>query len=97
MDENLLNGVSSLTNLGSTWTVIPTHKTRQWWNSEKPNFLEEVPLRPQKVGVWAAISRRRIIRTIFFDGTNMYHKINDTNFFKNLAGCKVSGNHTAIS
>jgi hypothetical protein len=27
MDENLLNGVSSLTNLGSTWTVIPTHKT----------------------------------------------------------------------
>lgn len=38
------------------------------WSSEKPNFIEEAPLHPQKVGVWAAISRRRIIGPYFFEG-----------------------------
>lgn len=38
------------------------------WSSEKPNFFVQTPLHPQKVGVWAAISRRRIVGPYFFDG-----------------------------
>jgi hypothetical protein len=53
--------------------------------------MEEFPL----------TSRRRIIGPFFL--TVKYHKNflpkkgNDTNFFRNLDGCKVSGNHRAIS
>lgn len=39
------------------------------WSTEKPNFMREVPLHPQKVGVWAALSRRRIVGPYFFEGT----------------------------
>jgi hypothetical protein len=42
----------------------------RWWSSKKPNFFEEDPVHPQKVGVWTVISRRKIIGPIFFDGTN---------------------------
>ncbi|CAH1383351.1 unnamed protein product [Tenebrio molitor] len=36
------------------------------WSSENPHFFIETPQYPQKVGVWAAISQRRIIGPIFF-------------------------------
>ncbi|XP_063919174.1 uncharacterized protein LOC135134425 [Zophobas morio] len=38
------------------------------WNQEKPPFYVEAPLHAQKIGVWAAISRRRIIGPFFFNG-----------------------------
>lgn len=38
------------------------------WSTEKPNFVVEVPLYPQKIGVWAAVSRRRIVGPYFFEG-----------------------------
>lgn len=38
------------------------------WSSENPHAILETPLHPEKVGVWAAISARRIIGPIFFDG-----------------------------
>jgi hypothetical protein len=38
------------------------------WSSENPHFFIETPQYPQKVGVWAAISQRRIIGPIFFEG-----------------------------
>lgn len=41
------------------------------WSSEKPNFIEETPLHPQKLGVWAAISRRRIVGPYFFEGKSL--------------------------
>jgi hypothetical protein len=70
MNENLLNW-SFFSD--ESWFYLDGYVNSQnmrWWSSEKPNFFEQVPLHPQKVGVWAAISRRRIIGPIFFNGTN---------------------------
>lgn len=40
------------------------------WSAENPHYFIEAPLHPQKIGVWAAISKRRIIGPIFFEGNN---------------------------
>jgi hypothetical protein len=37
------------------------------WRIENPHNYIETPLHPQKIGVWCAISRRRIIGPMFFD------------------------------
>ncbi|RZC39872.1 hypothetical protein BDFB_015338, partial [Asbolus verrucosus] len=37
------------------------------WSTENPHYFEETPLHPQKIGVWFAISRRRLIGPIFFE------------------------------
>lgn len=50
------------------------------WSGENPHYYTEVPLHSQKIGVWAAISRRRLIGPIFFEGK--YFTIYVT--FKNL-------------
>ena len=34
---------------------------------ENPHNYTETPLHPQKIGVWCAISRRRIIGPLFFE------------------------------
>ena len=39
------------------------------WSSENPNSVHESPLHSEKVGVWVAISRQRIIGPIFFSET----------------------------
>lgn len=39
------------------------------WASVNPNEFIQTPLHSQKVGVWMAVSRRRIIGPIFFQGT----------------------------
>jgi hypothetical protein len=49
-------------------------------SGENPHYYIEVPLHSQKIGVWAAISRRRLIGPIFFEGK--YSIIYAT--FKNL-------------
>jgi hypothetical protein len=36
------------------------------WRTENPHNYTETPLHPQKIGVWCAISRRRIIGPLFF-------------------------------
>ena len=38
------------------------------WGREPPNEHVQVALNPQKVGIWAALSRQRVIGPIFFDG-----------------------------
>jgi hypothetical protein len=38
------------------------------WSNENPHEFHQVPLHDQKVGVWCAISRMRIIGPIFFNG-----------------------------
>jgi hypothetical protein len=38
------------------------------WSTENPHEIIEVPLHPQKIGVWAAVTQRRIIGPIFFEG-----------------------------
>jgi len=37
------------------------------WITENPHNYTETPLHPQKIGMWCAISRRRIIGTLFFE------------------------------
>lgn len=39
------------------------------WSAVNPHIFRETNLHPVKVGVWAGISRRRIIGPIFFEGT----------------------------
>ena len=37
------------------------------WKTENPHNYTETPLHPQKIGVWCAISRLRIIGPLFFE------------------------------
>jgi hypothetical protein len=37
----------------------------RYWSNENPHQFVETPLHPQKLGVWSAVSTRRII-TVFF-------------------------------
>lgn len=39
------------------------------WSTENPHALHETTLHNQKIGVWCAISRRRIVDPIFFETT----------------------------
>lgn len=41
----------------------------RFWCSENPHVYRESSLHPEKIGVWCAISRRRIIGPIFFSST----------------------------
>jgi hypothetical protein len=43
--------------------------TTRIWAAENPHELHQVALRTGKIGLWCAISRRRIIGPIFFDTT----------------------------
>lgn len=38
------------------------------WDAENPHVFVERPLHPEKIGVWAAVSGRRLIGPIFFEG-----------------------------
>lgn len=42
------------------------------WGTEKPQNLFERPLHPLKIGVWAAVTRNRIIGPIFFQGNKKH-------------------------
>jgi hypothetical protein len=37
------------------------------WRTENPHNFTETPLLPQKIGVWCAISRHRIIGPLSFE------------------------------
>ena len=37
------------------------------WRTENPRNYSGTPLHPQKIGVWCAISRRRVIGPLFFE------------------------------
>lgn len=39
------------------------------WSSENPHEFIQSPLHSQKIGVWLAVSRRRIFGPVFFEGT----------------------------
>lgn len=39
------------------------------WSTKNPHEFKQIPLHDQKVGVWCALSRTRIIGPIFFDNT----------------------------
>lgn len=44
-------------------------QNNRYWSSENPNVFHETPLHSRKVGVWCAISRKRIVGPIFFTET----------------------------
>lgn len=44
-------------------------QTMRYWSAENPHIFRETPLHPVKVGIFVAVSRRRIIGPIFFDYT----------------------------
>lgn len=57
------------------------------WSADNPHFFRETPLHPLKVGVWLAVSRRRIIGPIFFDGNITAQRYRDEllrNFIEQL-------------
>lgn len=39
------------------------------WSTENPHVFHETPLHCLKIGVWCAVSRRRIVGPIFYEGT----------------------------
>jgi hypothetical protein len=51
-----------------TSRVMLTQNSRLWI-SENSHALQETPLHDQKVGVWVAISRRRILGPLFIEDT----------------------------
>jgi hypothetical protein len=40
-----------------------------YWSAENPHSIHEVPLHDVKIGVWCAISAKRIIVPVFFEET----------------------------
>lgn len=41
----------------------------RFWSSNNPHVFRESSLHPQKIGVWCAVSRRRVVGPIFFTST----------------------------
>jgi hypothetical protein len=39
------------------------------WSTDNPHAYLKAPLYPQKIGIWIAVSRRRLIGPIFFNNT----------------------------
>ena len=54
-------------------------QNNRYWSTDNPHQLHEVPLHDQKVGVWCAISRTRLIGPIFFDDT-----VNSQRYINNI-------------
>lgn len=57
---------------------VNSQNTR-YWDTENPNLVHEVPLHDAKVGVWCAVSGRRIIGPIFF-----YDTVNSERYVNNI-------------
>lgn len=54
------------------WFRLDDHVNNQNsrnWSTTNPREVHEKPLHSEKVGVWCAISRKRIVRPLFFDTT----------------------------
>jgi hypothetical protein len=49
-------------------SYVNSQNMRSWYAENLHKFIE-TPLHPQKIGVWLAVSRRRIFGPIFSNGT----------------------------
>lgn len=64
------------------------------WGAENPHEFVETNLHPQKIGVWVAISRRRIIGPVFFQETvtaERYRRIILQEFFAQVHDDELHG------
>jgi hypothetical protein len=74
---------------------MQTAKIR-YWSTENPHAVHEVPLHDLKVGVWCAISARRIIGPVFFHETinsERYVRLILSPFFDQLTDEEKSYGH----
>jgi hypothetical protein len=44
-------------------------QNNQYWSVENPRFIHKLPLHDKRIGVWCAISARRIIGPIIYNDT----------------------------
>jgi hypothetical protein len=54
------------------WFHLPGYVITQnnhYWSSQNPHLTHEVPLHPVKVGVWCAVSARRVLGSLFCNET----------------------------
>jgi hypothetical protein len=57
---------------GEAWFHFQGYVNMQnnhYWSSQNPHLTHEVPLHLVKVGVWCAVSARRIVVPVFFKKT----------------------------
>jgi hypothetical protein len=50
-------------------TGIYKYENICYWSSKNPHLSHEFLLHPVKVGVWSAVSARRIVGSVFFNET----------------------------
>jgi hypothetical protein len=44
-------------------------RNNRYWSAENPGIVHELPLYDETIGVWCAMSARRVIGPIFYDYT----------------------------
>ena len=72
IEENTADMLDVTFFTNEAWFHLSGHVNSQnsrLWSSDNPHSLHETPLHDKKVGVWFAISKRRIIGPIFFMNT----------------------------
>jgi hypothetical protein len=73
-----------------TWFHLSGYINKQnmrIWSAENPHEFVETPLHPKKIGIWLAVSRRRIFGPVFYEGTinaDRYRNNLLEPFFQNL-------------
>ena len=67
--ENILNDTFFTDEAWFHLSVYTNTQNSRSWATESPHETFEKPLHDQKIGVWCAVSRSRIIEPIFFDST----------------------------
>jgi hypothetical protein len=51
------------------WRVWRNSQNNRTWLYKNPRLVREKPLQSQKIGMWCAVSHRRIVGTTFFETT----------------------------
>ncbi|KAJ8949635.1 hypothetical protein NQ318_007401 [Aromia moschata] len=56
----------SISNLSQQFHLLGyvNSQSMRLWSADNPYFRIETPLHPQKIGVWAAANRRRVVRLV---------------------------------
>ena len=77
--ENILNHTFFTDEVWFHLSGYVNTQNSRTWATENPHETFEKPLHDQKIGVWCAVSRSRIIGPIFFDST-----VNSNRYIKDI-------------